>query len=1497
MANPFDEFDTQVNPFDEFDEGEPTPEENTLLKQIGGGAETLYGMTQGAIGQVGGGLYGLSTLASGQGLDKAVANQRMVEEALAYKPYSKRGAEYTEKLGEVMAIPGEKARELTTPYLGELGGTHAQIAVDSILNLVEPTAIFKGGKAALTPKKEVLKAPPGPTMDERIQELNRAQEPKLTEGQGELFGEAPQGPVRAPNPFDEFDAPTSPDGRQMDLVDEVQRAERIDAAQAALEERQTQLEFAVKRQAVPELEAAERARQLEQPLPPIEEAAANTPELALVPKEESVTPDVLKSEMKFTDFQEGNRTQVLDAMKTGDAASLKVAVDDVLSRIKTLSETVKGKDQVAAKEYLEKATNSYRSLLEGAKHTEANNALNSILAQGPTNLRTALEAVYPNLPRELQVIAAALARMSPDTTVGHASDGAFRQGVLGESDSMQNSILLNRDAPMQSAVTLLHEGVHAATVRAVVTDNHLRAATEVMMEDLLAADPSLAHEYGFTDIKEFLAESMTNRGLQERLKTMPASAAAEFALKGKTMWNKFMDLIRQALGLPATKEVMNALDQAMKLGSTVMMEQYQGAGSPAHMRAYEATVLGNPSQTNLPKSAMELIPPQRPDTVETPISPATIAEKAKLRQAADAMPIKSPQLDRFGGFTTPQEALAAAEKSGWKDNAPSKFGIHAGSGAQFHSVMTNNPLIKYMNTMQRQIRSEVNAFVREHLSGPDGLSRGWQKLSGPEKVEVVEALKAGDKNQTQITPETGKALGLSDSQMNYIAAFYKADDASFKRWQETRKELGLPEVPYRPGHVPSVWTGAYRSVMTTADGVPFVIAVDSTRQLAAAKQYLMEKYPDAKFADQDRRGLSGSGRQANIFSGVNDVIQILAQNDPRFAEVAAVVDGAIKKSGNELFGFNVHEKDKIGAGGALGDKPWLQPEKNANEFHAGMVSYFEQAAQHHAMQVPLHDMKQIMTDPNVPMPKTKKYMDEYVRNMEGKISKFGEAVNTIIDTPGALVGVGPQTVLNTTNNVKNQMSRLFMGWFNYVFTLQQIAQLGQTGVPMLNQLAGELGNAQYAPVAGVKGMTSFMSGILNDMSGKDLPMSPTMKAAYGYAKEHGMLNFSEMEHDYQTPKGKVGRTIDAAADINMMLGEKATRTPMFMSFVELFTNAGMPLKEALAKAENATYLSMFDYHAFERPLAYAKLGVMGKFAGALTTYKHGYLGNQVELVKEARKNPAGIASSALALIALTGLTGVPFYDELDELYGQITDKFFGKRENIRNAVMPNLPEWTKTGALSSALDINAYSKFSAANMVPDADKPGAALSPQLAGAYKILADGYDLAKNQDRRAVGNLLYDLAPNGPAKGMIEDKFFRGPKGELLDREGNVKYRRDETEWMKRKFSGLKSLKEARSSESEFTGMQRDKADQERLKALGEKSMRKFKGGSLTPDEINAIVKEYTERGGDPAQVLPNEQKIGKMVEGQTMTPEEIRLKNLKDNPSLANMRKWMNYEAQR
>lgn len=132
-------------------------------------------------------------------------------------------------------------------------------------------------------------------------------------------------------------------------------------------------------------------------------------------------------------------------------------------------------------------------------------------------------------------------------------------------------VLVNIDDYADPDETLLHEAVHVATFAAI--DARTPAGREI--EDLFNAYKNVApayrpwgaaEQYGFTDANEFIAEAFANPEFREILDAIKDN------LGQRTLWQKFVDLVRKVLGLgPRSIGITSdALDRIMKASSSTL---------------------------------------------------------------------------------------------------------------------------------------------------------------------------------------------------------------------------------------------------------------------------------------------------------------------------------------------------------------------------------------------------------------------------------------------------------------------------------------------------------------------------------------------------------------------------------------------------------------------------------------------------------------------------------------------------------------------------------------------------------------------------------------------------------------------------------------------------------------------------------------------------------------------------------------------------------------
>jgi hypothetical protein len=864
---------------------------------------------------------------------------------------------------------------------------------------------------------------------------------------------------------------------------------------------------------------------------------------------------------------------------------------------------------------------------------------------------------------------------------------------------------------------------------------------------------------------------------------------------------------------------------------------------------------------------------------EKPIDPAAVAKRNAL---ASSKLTKNLGLDEFDTIHSKDEALTLA--TGAKD-IPKNYGQkELMSGINTATILSNNPVLKFARTVFRDARNYADKFSRTFITDDKtGLSPLWSKMNSGERVAAMEALMEGDRRQMPVSDSVMQRMEFTDAQKQFIKTFYAADKALFDMGNEAMAKLGLQLTDERSGHFPGVFRGAYKTVAFTRGEkgrikVLGVIATDTMAQSKMAREWTQKQFPNAEFLDRKRMGMAGQRYGgADILSGMNDVLDILSREDPTFKEVQDILDGAVKQANNALFNFNVHQLHKKGVFGNAGNKPWFSPEKNANEAFKALVGYFEEGSMHHALQVPLKEVRETLVAPETDhMPNMKKYLTDYTKKVTGEdLNDVGRALNGLLDFPFRFtpsmsfgidgvkfgMGVGPSVPLKFAGALKNNMSQLYMGWLNYMFTASQLVQPLQTGLPFLQLVAGRIGaNPLEVPYALAKGGIQFLAAATEHLVGHDMGVvDPVMRDAFKYAVDRGMATFSEMERAYQGTQTRVGRMKDQVAEVNMKLGEQLTRTPMFMSFADVLVRNGMEKQKAFEIAENLTQEAMIDYHQWERPMVYSKLGVVGGFMGGLTTFKHGFVGQQVYLGKQAIKPAVGkhqvapIAASLGTMMIFAGITGLPFYQELDSMYHQLTNKFGDQARSIREDFLQQLPDWLQHGYVSAATNLNMQGKFSSADMVPDADHAFRAVSPHLEGAAKIAGSAYDVLKNGgDDQSVRNLAINAAPSG-WRGAVENSMSRDQDNYLVGKESLPMFKRTDEEWQTRALTGLRSQREANERESVWDQRLTKKADDDRKKEIAQEYKRRILNNNMDEVSQKKLEGEYQDRKGDVRQLI--------------------------------------------
>jgi len=873
------------------------------------------------------------------------------------------------------------------------------------------------------------------------------------------------------------------------------------------------------------------------------------------------------------------------------------------------------------------------------------------------------------------------------------------------------------------------------------------------------------------------------------------------------------------------------------------------------------------------------IKPNDPEALAAKATADNIAKKARVNA------ILGSESGYLENVTTPEAVIALAPNAKDIPRSAAIGGKLVTPGINALAVKHPNPLVKFMRAQTREVFVKTDALVEQYITGRGGIGATIREMSNKEKAEVVQLLQLGDRKQTKITSELMDKHGYSDAQKEFVRKFYEMDAEKLRVWNEKRAQAGMEPVATREGHVPGIFRGDYKQLVLNAEGKPLgVIAVDFKWQLKAAQEAMSKKFPDAKYTPVKRSSLGGSSGRTGEFGAMQEVLTMLAEKDPSFREVQDLISAAIAENSDKAYGAAQHALRKKGIVGNEGNKPWLDAEQNGADFIKSYLQHWEDQMISHAALPVEKQVRALMENEALDsMPNAKDYVDDYLKGMTGRsVGETGRALNTILDAPQRLFGVGPSGTRAMVHQFNKRMGQYSMGFGNWLFSVTQWLQVAQTGVPEITSAAKQLGVSQAAVIpAMAKAVKDWMAAGTGETKGD---FATSMKEA----RERGLLTFSEFTDVNKITQNKYSRAADRVIDFNRAeLGENPTRPLVFFTAVNVLKEAGLTGKQLYDAAYNVTQAGMFDYRMNERPAMYQKMGLAGTLAGGLQTFKHGYMNQMQRMISNGGKDPVSAAYAATALLAYAGIGGMPFYQEADSMFKHITGKF-GKEQTISEYALKEVPRWLEKGVISDVTNVNMQSRLSSADVLPNS--PIEALSPYFSSIGRMGAAAKDVLSFNDQLAWKNMGVTMTPQGPLKGLAEKSLLTDDEGYVLNREGLRGNTR--TQWDKdvRTFSGGRSLDEAMTGENQYNSGQRLKNYRDKQKSIMEQIQRKYVQGELTTEDMQGFAKKYTEAKGDPKQLATQLITFAKTAK----LDKQQRLQGIPKSGNLSSLYKFQEYQ---
>lgn len=883
----------------------------------------------------------------------------------------------------------------------------------------------------------------------------------------------------------------------------------------------------------------------------------------------------------------------------------------------------------------------------------------------------------------------------------------------------------------------------------------------------------------------------------------------------------------------------------------------------------------------------------------TPDHPAVIeAAKALLQQKREAVVNKIVGNPYNDNITTPEQVVAAAQ--GVKD-------IGAGALARMKTVTSginssvlssNNPLLKFARWALRQSDKGADQMAEHYITGKNGIVNKWRGLSNVEQNEVMGVLMKQDSKQTSYTPEQLKDAGFNDKQIAVIAQQKEMEAVKIKVWNAALESTGHAPIEPYDGHFPGVFSGDYRTMVFNKDNHPVGYVGTNTKWgHDKVVNDLKAKLPDHTFEFMGRKSLGKMTNNA-YSTGMSELVKVIAEHDPEFAEMQKQVDTLVSSNADKLYGANLHalgkkgSKEGIGIFGSEGNKPWEDKTTNTKEAFQAYTKYWDEGMRSH-LNLPVEtQLKGLIRNPSIDMPNAKNYLEAYMQHATGRsVGDLGKAFDLLLDAPFKAAGMGPSVARRVVNETTKRVGQKLMGYANLAHTAVQFLQVPTMSVPEFVTIAHQF-DVPVTKLATSQAVGTRLVGSF--LSGKEVA-DPYHQAALDFAQKMGMGHFSEFQDMSKVGQGKVGRVFDDVVDMNRKLPEITTRPFTFFTLADMLKdNMHLTEAEKLNTAYNATQEAMIDYSPREKPMVYGSLGQMGKLTGSLSTFKHGAFAQTGRFFKEAAKgNVAPLATTAAAMVALAGVRGIWGYDDADTIVKSLTG-MAGNRRSIRELLLdPNVSsEVIKSGALSAYTNLDLAGRVSINGMIPQS-VPEAAVGPFGGDLMKVGEAALETTKGHGSIAWKNLATTLMPNGPLKGVTRETLLNNPDTDrLADKHalpGNNRTKFDKAV----NAVGVQSLDQSNLSTSQYNDQRREIDKKDRQKDLVTQAQMLFAQGELTEAKNQELLQKFIENDGVKNQWVSR-------IKGEAVNmnlDKQTRIQGIPKPGNLGSLYQYQNYQRSR
>jgi hypothetical protein len=807
------------------------------------------------------------------------------------------------------------------------------------------------------------------------------------------------------------------------------------------------------------------------------------------------------------------------------------------------------------------------------------------------------------------------------------------------------------------------------------------------------------------------------------------------------------------------------------------------------------------------------------------------------------------------------------------------------SGGRMTAMRTGNSFIDWNveNILGETKRAQV--VIKQIQNGIKG---EVNKLTGPLISQIrgkTEGSKIFIEAMTALLKSEGK-LELPEGirpEAKALAEKLRAslDDLGLKIQEELRLQ-GIEGFQWRPNYLAGVFFGPYRSVVKDAQGNTIgVVAGRTKKEATSAIDYLKEQMPEVSFdlVQYNPKFDEGPGSLGARYGKASEVLELLRNQSESSRLLQENLSGYYSKVQENYMGYKQHFKEKKGVFGSEGARPWENARNNAFDLLEAQLGIIDHGYHWLAEQKLMRDMDTILTNPDIAMAESKRYVLQYLDHAFGrtqdKVAFFSEAM----DFSAQLLGISPSSFKEMTSILRNTALTGTLG-ASLGFISTQLLQVPVALTTAFSKAHGEGINGNKAGSSMI-GTMDLVNGIL----GKFENMTAEGKYYFQYFAKNGVLDPHLVEHTIHrkivptTGMSPIGRAIWGSVNgafkgmeaVSGVLGkytierpEVWTRGTFAMTMAHFYRSAGYSMKEAAIRADKDTSTLFVDYSSQERAMMFQRMGEMGKLASTVSTFK---INNLNQWFTFSNKKMYG-ALSALALTTwlTTGLNGMPGMDEAE--FGATWLKSKGiDIPTPREFLLSKVPDPIAFGPLSSTPkwvgeavgnpDVPAASlhrKFDQSNVIPD--DLASFIYPLLSFYTQKISKGKDMissgfAKNE----TGAFVREMVP-GNFKFGADYALLTNDKGLTIDsnqlsNKNPAHYDRTKQEWKLAIGLGVVSQREWKNKQINQLDKISQQAWKESTKTKVQKTISAFNSGDS--EKYNKLAQEAIKYNPDAAEEI--------------------------------------------